>query len=198
MALKPTKNKTSTGFYHREIMKICLIASVLFHAAALLAINKALPINWKFKVLRTYKVDLLRPPIEKIEEKDQPPGLARLKEPQKQSPKITEDTISLDTTDTRYVSYARVIKQAVMREWEYPLVARENLIEGELLALFTLARDGALLDVKIIKSSGYKVLDKEALRAIRAASPYPSFPGSIEVSRLHIKARFDYKLAGGG
>ncbi len=200
MGLKKTrtKNRNTARFYHREIMRICMIASVILHGAALLAINKALPINWSFKPLRTYRVDLLRPSVEKIEEKQEAPGLASLKNPERQPQRPSEDTISLDTTDTRYVSYAKVIKQALMREWQYPLVARENLIEGELMALFTLARDGALLDVGIINSSGYEVLDGEAVRAIRAAAPYPPFPGSVEVERLHIKAKFDYKLGGPG
>ena len=180
------------------IMRLCMIGSFVFHVFALITINRAFPIHWIIEPLRIYQVELIRPPVKDMELDKDAQGLTRLNEDNSKSTLQGEDTISLDTTDKKYVSYAKIIKQALMAQWNYPEAARDNLMEGRTLLLFTLSREGALQDLRLISSSGYMILDSEAMRAVRAAAPFPAFPGSVTVARLHIKANFDYKLTGTG
>jgi protein TonB len=100
----------------------------------------------------------------------------------------------LDTKDKRYVPYAKLVKARLMQNWKYPEEALDKLIEGKLLALFSLDRQGRLLEIEIIQLSGFEVLDREAIRAIRASAAFPPFPSSVTVSRLNIEASFDYRL----
>ncbi|MBW2124267.1 MAG: energy transducer TonB [Deltaproteobacteria bacterium] len=194
----PQQGELVTYSRNRKLMRACLITSFALHVVGLLTINRAFPIHWVMKPLKVYHVDLIRPPVKDLDlEKDQQ-GLAHLSESTNKPVIAGEDTISLDTTDKRYVSYAKVIKEALMNEWQYPAMAKDNLIEGQALVLFTLTRDGCLKEMKLMQSSGFTVLDNEAMRAIRAAAPFPAFPGSVTVARLHIKASFDYRLTGGG
>lgn len=185
---------TSTFSRKRGIMRSCLIASFVFHIMALIVVNRAFPIKWVMKPLRVYHVELLRPAVKDMDLDKEANGLGRLIDTGSKPTPQGEDTISLDTTDKRYVSYARIIKEALMAQWQYPQQAKENLVEGRTFLLFTLSRDGTLQDLQIIDSSGYKVLDDEAIRAVKAAAPFPAFPGSVTVARLHIKANFDYRL----
>jgi TonB family protein len=176
-------------------MKISLVVSLIIHLSLLLGIQLAFPVNWFPKPLRTYHVELIRPPIDPLnDEETSNADLANVKPDEDKSPEKVEDTISLDTKDKRYVSYAKVIKERLMRYWEYPHAAKENLIEGKVFVLFTLNRQGQLKDVKILSSSSYEILEKETLRTIRTASPFPPFPGSVTVKRLNIKANFSYRL----
>ena len=62
------------------------------------------------------------------------------------------------------------------------------------MVMFSLVREGRMTHVKIIETSGHKVLDDEAVRAIRAAAPFPPFPKHITLGRLNIKANFVYRL----
>jgi TonB family protein len=176
-------------------MRITLVVSFLVHAALFAGMQTAFPLHWLTRPLRTFQVELLRPPVEALETPNVlETDLSRLTTEEPTPPEEAEDTISLDTEDKRYSSYAGAIKEKVMRHWQYPPQATENLIEGDVLVLFTLDRQGSLLDVLVVQPSSYGILDEETLRTIRSAAPFPPFPGSVTVKRLNIKANFAYRL----
>lgn len=72
---------------------------------------------------------------------------------------------------------------AVMRRVaQFPYVPKNtNTIreEGTVLTRVTIARDGRLLDVAMVRSSGLPSLDTGVMDTIRRASPYPPLPGDI-------------------
>jgi TonB family protein len=177
------------------MMKTFIIISLLFHFALLLAFRNAFPLQWNREELRTYQIELIRPPVKDIETDDLSKTLIdNLKQEELPAPQDTQDTISLDTKDKRYISYTSVIKEEIMRQWQYPPQARAYLIEGSLTAFFSLTRDGSMTRLDIIRTSGHKILDQEVIRAIRNAAPFPPFPESIIVNRLNIQANFSYQL----
>jgi len=192
---KRTENNISKSPYRGAIFRITLIISLLLHGVVVLAIQEAFPVNWFSSPMRTYYVELLRPPVDPLINPDAAGAdLAATKAPEKKPAQETEDTISLETKDQKYIPYVKIIKERLMRHWKYPREAWENLIEGELLVIFRLDRQGRLLDVDILRSSDFNVLDAEAVRTIQAAAPFPSFPSSVTVTRLNIKASFAYRF----
>lgn len=50
---------------------------------------------------------------------------------------------------------------------DYPMIARRNGYEGEVLLRVWVLENGKVGDVELERSSGYKVLDKSALQAVR-------------------------------
>ena len=190
---KPNNNFNFPG--GQRVMRISLVVSLGCHIFLFAAMQKAFPVSWIMKPLKTYHVELFRPAVHNLDEDEtSTTELAGIKPKEKPKASDSEDTISLDTTDRRYSSYARVIKERLMRHWEYPPEAKENLIEGRVLVLFSLNRQGQLKNIKILGRSSYEILDKETLKTIRNASPFPSFPGSVTVKKLNIKASFGYRL----
>jgi TonB family protein len=198
MVLKTSKkvNNRSEFFVWGSAMRVSLIVSFFFHVGVLLMIQEAFPMNWITTPLRTYQIELLRPPVDPFDDGEAGAGtdLAKLNSLNKIGPELSEETISLNTQDKRYSSYAGVIKEQLMRHWSYPQQAWENLIEGNVLVLFTLNREGNLKEIRILAPSTFEILGDEAIRTIQAAAPFPPFPGSVTVSRLHIKANFVYQL----
>jgi TonB family protein len=176
------------------IMKVCLGISLLFHFGLLIGFQKAFPV-WNSQELRSYSVEIIRPPTEDLDKEDLK-GSADSLDQEKEIPSTdSQDTISLDTKDERYIQYAGVIKMKIANNWIYPAEARLSLIEGEVIAVFSIVRDGSMTQIKIERGSGYDILDKEVLRAINTSVPFPSFPESIKVNRLNIKAKFDYRFS---
>lgn len=102
------------------------------------------------------------------------------------------EVVSLDTRDFRYISYFAHIKRKIELSWTYPQEAARAGIYGELMVQFTLQRNGRLQDVHLVRSSGSRILDEEAIRAIKFANPYNPFPRRITKNRLQINAVFSY------
>ena len=175
-------------------MRTALIISFILHTGLVAAMQTDFPITLFQTPVQVYHVEFIRPPMDPIDDEEAGTDLTRETPEDKKPPEKTEDTISLDTKDERYVSYARIIKEKLLSRWEYPQAARDNLIEGTCLVLFTLDRQGALQGIQILQNASHPILDTEAERAIQAASPFPPFPGSVTVQRLNIKANFAYRL----
>ena len=104
-----------------------------------------------------------------------------------------EAVVSLDTKAFLYVDYFNSIKRAIQIVWTYPEEAIMSGASGQALIRFTINSAGQLEDVSLLNSAGRKILDDEALTAIKAAAPYKPFPVNLSKKRLHIVAAFDYQ-----
>ena len=82
-----------------------------------------------------------------------------------------------------------VIRDKVYRALSYPARAQQEGWEGTVKMSFIVNRDGSVDSVLVLKSSGYKLLDNNAIRAIRQAAPFPYAP-----TRLQIRLPVVYRL----
>jgi protein TonB len=103
-----------------------------------------------------------------------------------------KQTIPLDSREPRFQNYLQRLKARIQSEWGYPDEARRTGIGGELNLLFTLNRAGTLVNIRLLESSGYPVLDNEALRAVKAAAPFDPFPPQMGDEAWNILATFHY------
>jgi protein TonB len=100
--------------------------------------------------------------------------------------------IPLNTSDVRYAPYTQTVKQWIEARWEYPDLAKHYGLQGRVVVEFTILKDGHIELLALVRSSGSKLLDEEAVRAIKAAVPFKPFPRSIRESSLRIIAGFIY------
>jgi TonB family protein len=199
MALRMIKTRNDASAHQTErILRSCLIVSLVFHGLLVLTLQNAFPTFLAGENLRIYKVELIRPPVEDMDLAEKPDtDISKPEESSasQQTSEDSQDTISLDTEDKRYVSYAQAIKERIAGQWKYPQEARKKKLEGKLVVLFSLNKEGNLTRVEITRSSSHEVLDREAERAVQSAAPFPPFPSTITVSRLNINVSFDYTLS---
>ncbi|MEO0295767.1 MAG: energy transducer TonB, partial [candidate division WOR-3 bacterium] len=93
----------------------------------------------------------------------------------------------VNTKEFKYWSYLQKMKQKIEMVWEYPEYARQRGIGGQLKINFSIGKDGKIEKMILVDSSGLKVLDDAALKALRDASPFPPFPETWDISRLNIE-----------
>ena len=178
----------------KRIIPITFLLSIIIHIGMIIAFQGIFHFRTLRSELRTYKVDLIHLPIKEIKNtgKETDPAISQV---HSELPvKTKEATISLDTKDPNYHPYTKVIKEKIFNYWIYPLSAKQDLIQGSLLIVFRLDRNGNLIDCNIDRSSGHETLDTHALKAIRLANPFPPFPENITVQFLNINASFTYQL----
>lgn len=114
---------------------------------------------------------VVEPPKEIIPVTDAPaPAIQEIVQPpqvvQQVQPKGNPDAESLFAQDVR----ARIERKKI-----YPDTARDLGMTGEVEVLYELDRSGNLLRAEIVSSSGSKLLDQAAIKAVKSAS-YRSFP----------------------
>jgi len=86
------------------------------------------------------------------------------------------------------------IKRKIQENKRYPYQAKKEHIEGIVEMQFSIDRSGLLKDINIIKSSGFKILDEEALATIKRASPYPEIPNRLNTDTLQLQVKLIYKI----
>jgi TonB family protein len=102
----------------------------------------------------------------------------------------TSGTVSLETSNPLYRPYFDRIRDDIARSWKPPAGKGGAAAAGRLIVLFTLDRDGALLDISVETSSGDREKDFAATRAVKSSAPYGAFPPEISDDRLAVRARF--------
>jgi len=102
----------------------------------------------------------------------------------------------LNAPEIQYISYFASIKRKIELVWQYPYEAAAAGIQGELTLDFVIARSGTVNSVELVRSSGSKILDDEAIRSIRKAAPFDPIPAQYKIPDLQIRGRFVYVHGG--
>lgn len=79
----------------------------------------------------------------------------------------------------QYPGGERAMLQALMDELKYPEAPFKEGIGGYTVVNFTVTKNGTIENVKILKSSGNKELDAEAVRALKAGLTEKWTPGTV-------------------
>lgn len=73
------------------------------------------------------------------------------------------------------------IRDIITKNLSYPYMARKMGWEGRVTISFVVSENGSASDIKIIESSGFDLLDKNAVDTVRKVSPFPRPPVRAEV-----------------
>ena len=106
------------------------------------------------------------------------------------------DTVWMDTQQDLLISFMRRFRNNIYGVWNYPESARRQNQQGSCLLRITVDRDGNVTDVILMESSGYRVLDDEAMRAVRQGATYGPLPRAYPNEYLHIMGLFNYQMGG--
>ena len=176
-----------------------LILSVLFHAALLFVMpkNNVLDIN----IPTELKIDILleeknpeiiapkkKPIPEPIVKPIPEPIVKPIPEPiPKAMPleKSTKQNIQSDKNNITEIKnnideYSAKITLAIKKQQKYPRMAMNRNLQGSVIIELKFNKDGSITNSKVKKSSGHKILDKEALNMTKRAMPFPVPPKILQ------------------
>jgi len=121
-----------------------------------------------------------------------------IKEAKKEAkPQIKPVIVSSSITKslpTPIEEYSKVIQNRILDNLTYPTLAKEAGFQGTVKLGLRLSYQGKLLEAKIKESSGYKILDDNALSTAQEIANYPPFPSSIDFKELWIEIPITYLL----
>ena len=89
-------------------------------------------------------------------------------------------------------AYMAALTQRIKSNWDPPRGEESKRV----VLLFTIAKDGRLLNIKVIKSSGNTLADKAALHAVELSAPFRPLPAGFNGSSVDIQFTFDYNVFG--
>lgn len=104
--------------------------------------------------------------------------------------------ISARTQEFKYASYMNdwVSKVERIGNLNYPDEARRQSLTGSLMLQVAVNQDGTVRNIRLLRSSGYKVLDDAAIRIVQLAAPFAALPPGIskDTDILHITRTWEF------
>jgi protein TonB len=85
------------------------------------------------------------------------------------------------------IQYLNRIKQQIDDAKEYPRRARRRNLEGVVKVVFTIGGRGELVTISVSTSSGSRILDRSAIKAVQTAAPFDPPPKGSLTLELPIK-----------
>jgi len=132
---------------------------------------------------------------EKITEKQQPEEQIEkeiVEQPQPESPQEIVEVIN--PQKEAMLRYQDMIKQKIESCRRYPNWAKKQGFEGTVHLAFVVLSSGVTKDIKIVQSSGFSILDNEAVSTVKRANPFPPIPEEMKVSSLPMEVSIVFTL----
>lgn len=92
-------------------------------------------------------------------------------------------------------NYGRDLSSLLSRQRPYPRLAAQRGWQGEVRLRVHVARKGAIVAVQLLRSSGFAVLDQDAVQLVQQADPLPNPPPLLQDREFQIIVPIFYKLA---
>jgi protein TonB len=92
------------------------------------------------------------------------------------------------------LSYLEMVRFKIERYKQYPETAKARQIEGSVTIRFVITPEGGVRAVEVVKTSGQKVLDTVAIKAVQTAAPFPKPPGHLFKGEVPLELTIVFEL----
>ena len=87
-----------------------------------------------------------------------------------------------EKTQQRYLKEHFIyIRDLITKQLVYPPMARKMGWSGKTVVTFIIAEDGTVHNIRVTEPSGFTILDKNAVEAVRTVAPFPRPPIRAEI-----------------
>ncbi|MEW7986150.1 MAG: energy transducer TonB [Candidatus Thiodiazotropha sp.] len=133
-------------------------------------------------------------PMPEPKPRPKPPPVEQPIEPLKQPPLPVAPAVDMGLIRRLEEEYKAALRKAIENNKGYPRRAVRLRQEGEVLVGFTIRRDGVIGALRIVESSGSKLLDTAARRAVEKISGRLPFPEEFKRDQWEFTIPIKYGL----
>lgn len=90
--------------------------------------------------------------------------------------------------------YGRALSKTFSKYQRYPRLAQMRRWQGKVQVSLQIAAGGKLISASVSRSSGYEILDQQALEIIRQADPLPPVPEALQAKTFIVVVPILFKL----
>ena len=142
---------------------------------------------------REFQMSLIDTKISECKNWDEFRHLASRQKNEKDQEVILDDRQTGDISDRTYDTYFAKIRRIIDSNKRYPMIARQRQQEGSPKVTFTILKNGNIKDFTI-RSSGHRLLDREARRMIMISVPFPKIPESFKQTSIKLTIPINFSL----
>jgi len=103
---------------------------------------------------------------------------------------VLPGSFSIDTQGFDLGPYAKEIRRIVKSNWHIPSIAKNLYMQGTVRVSFELYKNGEIKNIRILKGTNFKPLDKSSYFAIQYSNPLPPLPSFIKENKIDVKWTF--------
>lgn len=123
-----------------------------------------------------------------------PEASSQPEEKREQSPITKPNADFKNAGEVALNDFSNLLARHIANFKMYPKIAQMRGWQGEVVLELQLSQDGQLTSSKVIKSSGFDVLDNESLEMVKRASPFPVPPEILKNRSFNILVPIRFKL----
>lgn len=90
--------------------------------------------------------------------------------------------------------YGKSIRQIIEQKKTYPRRAKKRNKQGVVKVAFSVDKNGSVSKLRVVQSSGSKILDQAALKAVKKVGRFPAIPAGIGKQFLDYVVPIAYRL----
>ncbi|MGH8750589.1 MAG: TonB family protein [Burkholderiales bacterium] len=138
---------------------------------------------------------LPKPPPELPRESAAPPQPAPVVETTAKPVEALAIPVAKAVPETAWIDgYGRTLSTLIARYQRYPHVALLRSWQGTAQLQLIISGTGKMLSASVLRSSGFEVLDKQALEMVQRAAPFPEPPQALREREVTVMVPIVFKL----
>jgi len=108
--------------------------------------------------------------------------------------KVVEKLIPVETLKAIENKYLQKIQELIEKNKKYPKIAKRLNQSGEIYLNFTIYKNGQIANIKIIKSSNFRRLNKAAIEIMSEIEKFDPIPDELDKDIWNITVPIVYKI----
>lgn len=125
---------------------------------------------------------------------EEPPAPLAPPAAQAAAPSISSNRIAVQLDQAALDGYGLALSKTFSKFQRYPRLAQIRHWQGKVQVSLQIAAGGKLISASVSRSSGYEILDQQALEIVKQANPLPQVPEALQAKTFTVIVPILFRL----